>query len=592
MNNRYAAAYALIGCGPRGMNVLERFVFHVSRDLQQRPIVLHIIDPEAAGGGIHGAQSDHLLLNTIASQLTTFVDDVMVEDGGVRGPSLYEWSLRRGVRVTSNTGEVRRVEPIDHLPRRLLGEYLRWAFGQLLDVAPPWLDIRLHNSAAFEVRRLIDGREEVALDNGTSVKVDGVVLCVGHTGTPVPRLLGQEVPGTAVIGNPYPMPGALAHIGAGETIGVLGSGLTAMDVIAELTVGRGGRYEAAGQLRYVASGDEPKIVLITRRGLPARARPRPYRSEPMAPQHLTLSALQEARARTADGRLDFHRDVLPLVNAEMRHRISVMEPDPVVAARLTAQVTATWTAEVPASALYSADSYGVWFVDQVEQDLTEARRGLDRSPIKAAFETLRDLREVLRHAVDGVGMTELSLAEFFGPFASEINRNVICPQLERNEELVALVRAGVLSPGLGPKCGLTWSDGRWLLESTALTKPRTTELNRVVYGFSPSPTITYSTNPVVQHLYTSDRLRPVIAGRTELGAQVDENGFAIDAQGNPQPTLAVFGPLAEGSSYYNHYVTSPGSKSRATNDADRAVRSFLSTSNSTSSSHLNKLTLI
>lgn len=54
---------------------------------------------------------------------------------------------------------------------------------------------------------------------------------------------------------------------------VQGMGLTAHDVIAELTVGRGGRYkENRGRLEYIPSGREPVISLFSRQGLPFSSR--------------------------------------------------------------------------------------------------------------------------------------------------------------------------------------------------------------------------------------------------------------------------------------------------------------------------------
>ncbi len=317
-------------------------------------------------------------------------------------------------------------------------------------------------------------------------------------------------------------------------------------------------------------------MLVTRSGLPARARPRPYRSGALPPRHLTEQALREARTRRADGRLNLREDVVPLVHAEMRHRIRTMAATAREAERIEAIALSAWDTGVPAAALSTEDSYRAWFTEQVELDLADAGLGLDGSPLKAAFEVLRDLREVVRRAVDGDGLDDESLPYFFGRFAGEINRNVIGPQLERNEELLALIRAGVLKPGLGPDARLTRAGDRWLLESTALAVPATIELHRVVCGFRPAPSVSASANPVVRQLHDAGRLRAVRRLDVELGADVDGGGHAIDVHGRAQPTLVVLGPLTEGSSYYNHYVTSPRSPSRATADADRATRSALS----------------
>ena len=42
-----------------------------------------------------------------------------------------------------------------------------------------------------------------------------------------------------------------------------------------------------------------------------------------------------------------------------------------------------------------------------------------------------------------------------------------------------------------------------------------------------------------------------------------------------QPKLFFLGPHVEGSSYYNHYVPSPGTPSRALRDAELALRTAL-----------------
>jgi hypothetical protein len=52
---------------------------------------------------------------------------------------------------------------------------------------------------------------------------------------------------------------------------------------------------------------------------------------------------------------------------------------------------------------------------------------------------------------------------------------------------------------------------------------------------------------------------------------LDRDGYAIPRDGGPRSAVAVFGPPAEGASYYNHYVPSPGVWSRALTDLDRVL---------------------
>lgn len=53
------------------------------------------------------------------------------------------------------------------------------------------------------------------------------------------------------------------------------------------------------------------------------------------------------------------------------------------------------------------------------------------------------------------------------------------------------------------------------------------------------------------------------------------NGIHVDSHGKALPNLWITGPVVEGATYYNHYVPSAGSYSRAFIDADRIAREML-----------------
>ncbi len=257
-------------------------------------------------------------------------------------------------------------------------------------------------------------------------------------------------------------------------------GLTAMDVIASLTLGRGGRHEPhpAG-LRYVPSGREPRIVWPTARACPPAAGPHlaPGRVR-CAPLALTTDAVARRRRRRPDGRLRFGADVLPLIEAEMdlayyRTLRARACGDAATAGRefadrareagyeaLLEECRARW-GPTPLGGILSPDTagrqwadhdaYARWFTGEVAADLGEARAGLGVSPLKEALEVLRDHRDVLRTVVDAPGLDQASLAGFFGDFTATVNRLVIGPQLDRSAELLALVEAGVVRLGPGPR---------------------------------------------------------------------------------------------------------------------------------------------
>jgi hypothetical protein len=53
---------------------------------------------------------------------------------------------------------------------------------------------------------------------------------------------------------------------------------------------------------------------------------------------------------------------------------------------------------------------------------------------------------------------------------------------------------------------------------------------------------------------------------------LDRNGHPFTNGGNICKALAVFGPPAEGASYYNNYVLWPGVWSRVSTDIDRVLK--------------------
>ena len=87
---------AIVGFGPRGLSVAERLCANAESLLPEgRELVIHLVDPYVFEGGQvwRSTQDQSLLMNTVACQVTMFVDDTVDCAGPVvGGPSLYEWA--------------------------------------------------------------------------------------------------------------------------------------------------------------------------------------------------------------------------------------------------------------------------------------------------------------------------------------------------------------------------------------------------------------------------------------------------------------------------------------------------------------------
>ncbi len=393
---------AIVGLGSRGLSVLERIVTLADKaGPAAGEVRVEVIDPACTGAGVHDpAQPDYLMLNTICSQLSMFPDLHTVGPGAQwPGPSLHQWANERGLLLAEDGFTVgdrgRPIRPTDFLPRRVLGEYLEWFLSEVRERVPAHVRLLLHRAAALDISAGPDDDLAVDLSDGSRVLARYAFLTTGYTGNGDPSAArhGQ------VIAEPYPLPERAAPVAPAQTVAISGFGLSAMDLVSCLTVGRGGRYvQDQGALRYVPSGAEPALLLYSRSGLPCRARPLVTKFDvPHEPLVCTNAAIDALRARLG-GQLDFDRDVLPLIHAEMRiaYRLGQARQggpgveqgllrdlaDAVAADQLMILLDGLDTKlgrfdpaialDCPARMLLSdADAYQGWLADHIHRDLAE-----------------------------------------------------------------------------------------------------------------------------------------------------------------------------------------------------------------------------
>ena len=602
---------AIIGLGSRGLSVLERIVTLARlAGPSGGSVRVEVIDPDCTGSGVHDRdQPDYLLLNTTCSQVSMFPDSRTVgPETELTGPSLYAWVTGRGLRLAPDGYTVgdsgRPVRPTDFLPRRLLGDYLGWFLTQLQARMPSHVRVTLHRATALDMSSQPGGGITITLSDDTRVQVRHVFLTTGYTA----NNSGVPTAGrTGIIPDPYPLPDRLAAVAPGQTVAIGGFGLSAMDVMSDLTVGRGGRFsERDGQLRYEPSGREPRLALYSRSGVPCRARPRVVefgpKYQPLVFTRSRIDAIREARG----GPLDFEADLLPLVLAEMRiayrrceARCAGLGAEEALSRLLppAADLAEVNLAEVsavlddldtrlgrfdPAATLdgstglvrTGAAAYQDWLAGYLIDDLAEGTLGFIGSPVKASLDILRELRDTVRYAVDFGGLTATSLDEFTRRIIPMMNRAVVGPQYERHIELLALMKAGIAQVPFGPAPAVSWNDGagKWTVSSTLLSTPHAMEADWIVAAHVPLPAVASSASPLISALYQKGWIRPHRPDSVLVaGIDVDRDQHPLDAGGQPDRRVWVLGPLCEGATFYNNLVPSPDTYSRPVYDAHRCV---------------------
>src|SRR4051812_26707286 len=243
----------IVGAGPRGLGVFERLTALYAEREPGWGLHVHLVDPGEPGQGTHSSlQPDHLLTNTVAGQITLFTDSSVRDAGPIKpGPSLLDWARAAGYRrvsrrfVRTNTdGE--EIHENDYLPRAMLGEYLTYVYDRLAGSLPRNMRLTHYRRMAEDIEPLRDGRLCVLIAGAFPIIADCVVMTTGHSENRASledeRLQRQVLSGQRknprlqFLRSVHPIQ-ALQSISADARVSIQGIGLTAYDIVSELTVG-------------------------------------------------------------------------------------------------------------------------------------------------------------------------------------------------------------------------------------------------------------------------------------------------------------------------------------------------------------------
>ncbi|MFJ9897437.1 FAD/NAD(P)-binding protein [Streptomyces sp. NPDC091280] len=616
---------AVVGAGPRGTSVLERLCASAPELLPPGTrLTVHVVDPAPPGPGRvwRSAQSPELLMNTVACQVTLFTDDSVDCSGPIRpGPSLHEWAPAE-------------LGPDDYPTRAHYGRYLEWVFARTVREAPDSVEITTHRASAVRLDDTPDGHQTLTLDNGrTLTALSAVVLAQGHlpsAGDPAQQRLAAYAchQGLRHLPPGNPADADLSAVAPGEPTLLRGLGLNFFDHTALLTTGRGGRFVRAedGALRYLPSGNEPRLYAGSRRGVPYQARgdnaKGPHgRHTPLV---LTPEATAAFRKRADSGEPpEFRTEIWPLVAKEVetvyystllrtpRTRgtlrpspstrpspspspwaasefaerfLSVPHRDPQEALMLgefgiPAADRWSWdrlSRPYPDRALADPAAWRDWLLGYLREDAGQAALGNVDGPLKAALDVLRDLRNELRLVVDHRGLAGDSRREHLDRWYTPLNAFLsIGPPRRRIEELAALVTAGVVEV-LGPGLEVREADGAWVARSPAIPGSAV-RVTTLVEARLPEPDLRRTADPLLGRLLRTGGCRPhTVDGYETGGLDVTPRPYRlIDRQGQPHARRFAFGVPTEGVHWVTAAGARPGVDSVTLSDADAVARAAL-----------------
>jgi len=196
---------AVIGAGVAGISVLRELVKY---KMSHPNLKIVLFDKEKTFGTGMPYQPDHdaLLLNQTPETMSIVPE---------KPYHFVDW-VKENTRWTELIGK--------HLPRNIYGEYLQDFLASLLNEN----NIEVHKNKVEKIHLEEDNRLSIVYGNNKRQVVDAAHLCVGHLPYRDPyELKGKE----EYTYNPYPVKETLKDIPNRSKIGIIGTGLTAIDLM-------------------------------------------------------------------------------------------------------------------------------------------------------------------------------------------------------------------------------------------------------------------------------------------------------------------------------------------------------------------------
>lgn len=586
----------IIGAGPRGTYGFRRLALALAQNPLKNEVHIHVIEKSGkfGGGGIHSITQPHyLLLNTIASQITAFGDDDHEARASSSRKTLHGYLLEKGYPFGPN----------DYPPRALHGQYLADTFNWTADNLPEKVMVHRHHAEVVDIGSLSQNSHVVYLNDGSTITAHEIILLTGHS-------MNRIVPGTiedscyqfvkkqnqkeiSYLHMAYPISEKLRYIPANHSVYIIGMGLTAIDIIKGFTYGRGGVFK---ENHYIPSGKEPHIIIGSRIGLPYCARGFNQKTDQYQGKIFTREYI--SKLKQTKRKLDFSEDLFPMILQEMEYVFYKTLLGETFAGQYLNCVDASqrqalvekcvdskncfswqdlenplWRLEAqrkPGKPLFeSMEHYTGFVIDQIETDLKNAQMGNVVNPLKNAIDSvLRDLRDVLRSAVDHGGLTSKSHRYLKKVFDRTNNRIAVGPPIQSVRELVILANQGILSfSGPFPRIDFNENDHVFEISSDEVPGSKR-QVQHVINGRIHSVDNKNDTSSLIQNLFKRKMIRTYVnedqTGTFEMGGlDVTPDFHLISDNGSAHRHICALGIPLEGKLWFNAADARPDVNSNA-----------------------------
>lgn len=427
----------IVGGGPKGLYALEQSLDQLRQRKRQIPIEIYWWNPTedfGSGPNYQAHQPDYLLINYCIGHVDAWMRPA---SDTVDRRNLLSW-IRRFCRGGD------KAQPTDFASRALVGHYLRHVVEEVIRSVPD--NVRL-SLIVDEIKNITPLDPYFVLHTGTQQwKVHQLLLATGHCYRNAP-LLTTGNPHSRYINKAYPISN-LDSISAGSAVGIVGLGLTFIDVALHLTEGRGGVFDVDGH--YIKNGQEPIIFPFSRNHLPIIPRGPIYGDNVYRLHYLNAEWVQQIDAIHHERKINFSEEIYPVLDKEVRFAYY----STLLQTRDTSEVE-QYINSLEEEQLFSLEkllfptiekkeSLQQTYIDYLEYLIGEAEKGEIQSPLMAAAAVWREATPIIGKWYKACGFTGDSQRkldkELFGAFC----RTSFGPPVANMKKIVSLLKSNII----------------------------------------------------------------------------------------------------------------------------------------------------
>ncbi|MEB2778629.1 FAD/NAD(P)-binding protein [Algoriphagus sp. D3-2-R+10] len=458
IENTILKKIAIVGLGPKGLYGLERLLANIANSKKKYPVEIHLFNKTAsfgAGDIYNPEQPSYLLMNYVNGYINMWPD----QDPKPAVPlpkSFVGWLLDHKDEFPEDNANT-------FSSRATVGRYLSEGFEALLQAAPKEVSFVKHIGDVIDIQNegetyTLFYRESRDRSTQEVNDLHNILIATGHPCVNDPESLSQ----TNHVDFIYPVKQRLERISTGSKVAIKGMGLTFIDAILALTEGRNGRFKKneGGSLTYIKSGLEPEIIYpFSKSGLMMIPRGNTFDNPSHKPFYFSKESLEFIEP--LDGKYDFERELLPLIELEYR---AVFYGKKFKEKGLELLLSRDFTEvefqienfhkEHPDVGRFSFQDFleepisdnnlHENTLESARNSILEAEIGVKTSPFAATADLWRHLSDFFNELYKFGGLKPQSQKIFLEKYAGHLNRISYGPPIKNMKKILAVAEAGLI----------------------------------------------------------------------------------------------------------------------------------------------------